>query len=241
MKRLLIFITSIFLLGGCGVTLSTKKLSGVIVTETFNIPDDYSVLKVSHAIDVEYSDEVEVMTVRTDSVVFSDFKFSLSDGELLIGKKSDVVSIYDGDAYLQVLLPVSRKLSHVQISGASTFNSETTLKARDMNIVLSGASSLSAPLQAERISVVVSGASSALVTGKADELSLVASGASKISKSDTYLTATNVTVSASGASSITVGCTDAIVGNASGASKIVYYGDCSSSVSTSGASGLEHR
>ena len=124
-----------------------------------------------------------------------------------------------------------------QASGASSFIGETVISSgTSLHVDLSGASDGKLDVDAPRISVTVSGASNITMSGKTKDFEGGASGASEIKCFN--LLAENSDMEVNGASSAEVYASVKLEGHASGASHIRYKGNASTSISSSGASGV---
>lgn len=239
MKRILLLISSVCLLSGCVFTTALAK-NGPKVEKTYDIPGRYEELKVSHAISVEYASDAEKMTVIADSAISEIFSYRLYD-ECLELKLDMKPGVNYSNASVKVILPVNDRLDDVKVSGASRVKLVTPVTVEDFELRLSGASSFCGVVNADEMDLEVSGASYADIGGKADELGLKVSGASKVSSAGNCISAREVDVDVSGASSVYLKSDGVIKGSVSGASSIVYDGDCRCDVSMSGASRLKAR
>jgi Putative auto-transporter adhesin, head GIN domain len=105
----------------------------------------------------------------------------------------------------------------------------------------SGASNVSiSGIQNDRLSVSASGASKITLRGEAQSLVVDLSGASKLDANE--LQSKNVEVDASGASSASINASETLEADASGASRIAYYGDgVKVNKRTSGASSVSRK
>ena len=229
------FIAAVAMACSCAVTI--KPLSDVEVTRTFEIPDDYTELMISYAVNVDYSSEASVMTVTADSLVMEYFEFGVRNGKLEIGIDDDA-PVFNGGR-IDIILPASTALKSISISGASNFTATETLVSEDFHISLSGASGIRACVDTRNLKVVASGASKADISGTAPVYEVVGSGASHISSKNAYVSAVKASVTLSGASGAYLHCSEELTGTASGASHISYSGDCRSEVEVSGASSAD--
>lgn len=104
----------------------------------------------------------------------------------------------------------------------------------------SGASRLSLAMRCTDWEIECSGASKADAAGSARNCTLEASGASGIQGE--HLVADRCLAKASGASSVRIQCTEQLQAHASGASKVVYSGDCTvGAAQASGASSVSRK
>lgn len=237
MKRIFTFIALAVIMSACNLTVNTKKLSGVIVTEEFEVSRTYKSLKVSQAVNVTCSPDAKEMKVTADSVVLADFEFSCVDGALVIGRKAGVATIYNGIGKIDVVLPVSRFMNSVSVAEASSVSVGELVRALDFTAVVGTASKFDAELQVRNLNLTVSEASAANLSGVVGEqLMATVTTASKLSSESSYLKAEDAYVNISGASKAFFECEEEITGTISGASYLRYFGEGKSSVSVSGAS-----
>lgn len=237
MKRIFTFIALAVIMSACNFTVNTKKLSGVIVTEEFELSRTYKSLKVSQAINVVCSPDVKEMKVTADSVVLEEFDFSCVDGVLEIGRKEGVTTIYNGIGKIDVVVPVSRFLNSVSVSEASSVSVGELVRALDFTAVVGTASKFEAELQVRNLTLTVSEASAANISGiVSKQLMGTVTTASKLSSESSYLKVEDAYVNISGASKAFLSCDDEITGTVSGASYLRYFGEGKSSVAASGAS-----
>ena len=237
MKRFLTFIALAVVMSACNLTVNTKKLSGVIVTEEFDVSRIYNSLKVSQAVNVVCSPDAKEMKVTADSVVLADFVFSYEDGVLAIGRKEGVATIYNGVAKIDVVLPVSRFLNSVSVVEASSVAVGELVRALDFTAVVGTASKFEAELQVRNLTLTVSEASAANLSGIVSKQFMgTITTASKLSSESSYLEVEDAYVNISGASKAVLSCEDEITGTISGASYLRYFGEGESSVAVSGAS-----
>ena len=239
MKRILMFIAFAALMCSCNYTINTKKLSGVIMTKEYDVSRTYKSLKVSQAINVTCSPDVKEMTVIADSVVLDDFVFSCEDGNLVIGRKENTTTIYNGIGNIDVVVPVSRFLNSVNISEASSVRSGELIRAIDFTAVVGTASRFDAELQVMNLTLTVTEASAANLSGIVSKhLMCTLTTASKLSSDESHLEAENAYMNVSGASKAVLSCAEELSGTLSGASYLRYFGDCGCSISVAGASKL---
>jgi hypothetical protein len=142
-------------------------------------------------------------------------------------KPSKKIKVYVGN-------PMYREF---EVSGASDIYSDNQITSTEtVRVGISGASVGKLEIDAPKISVDVTGASNLTMRGRTRDLDAGASGACEIKCFD--LLTENTNIEASGASSAEVYASVKLDGNASGASHIKYKGNATTSISTSGASGV---
>lgn len=234
MKRIFAFFAFIALLCACSVSGSIP--CGPEMTKDFGTVGDYSAVEASGAVAVTYSDTATVMYVTSDSASLDGFRMSLRNGTLSLGRKSGTFGKNGGCGVVHVILPASASLSHVELSGASSFDAELPVESGDFYIRLSGASSFKAEIHVGELDVIASGASGAKLYGTASKASYSVSGASKVSSNDSHVMSDEVSADVSGASKLVAGCSGTVSGSVSGASSFLCHGDCSTDVNVTGAS-----
>ena len=147
--------------------------------------------------------------------------------------KNGVLSIYVdngmwnkwswGDKRIKAYVTVT-DINKIKASGASRVIIADKIKATDLKLQLSGASSLKGQVETATLSLNISGASSTTLNGTTTTLNIDANGASSLKAYD--LIANSCNAEASGASSIRVNVTKEFTKvQASGASSIKYKGD----------------
>jgi hypothetical protein len=124
------------------------------------------------------------------------------------------------EAVVYVAMPVIEK---IMLSGASTIKMIGTIKADNLELLLSGASELSGTLQADNLVMNLSGASDAFLSGAVNQLSVACSGASDVKSYG--LEVNFCTARASGASDILLTIHKQLQANASGASQVLFKGE----------------
>jgi hypothetical protein len=124
-----------------------------------------------------------------------------------------------------------------EISGASDITTENQITSSEtLHVGLSGASGGKMELNSPRISVQVTGASNLTIRGKTKDFEVGGSGACEIKCFE--LLTENSSIELSGASSAEVYASVKLDGSVSGASSIKYKGNAATSISSSGASGV---
>lgn len=113
-------------------------------------------------------------------------------------------------------------VNRIEISGASTFLAENTIKEKGLKIDLSGASKFTGAVVVNNLKVLASGACNYKIEGKAENVKINASGASYVKAFD--LQTNYCTVDASGASDIKVRVESQLEVDASGGSSVSYKG-----------------
>jgi hypothetical protein len=180
-------------------------------------------IEVSGGIDLYLSQaDEEALAVSASTVsAREDIQTEVTDGILKISYRQHGKMWTSGNRKLRAYVAF-RKLDRLKASGASDVIVTGELHADELTIQLSGASDLKADVALKKMNLQQSGASDAKLTGKVTELIVEASGASDF---DGYGLETDIcTVSASGASDVTVTVNKELNAEASGASSIRHRG-----------------
>ena len=128
----------------------------------------------------------------------------------------------DLDAYSASVIDVKASAKEVSIEASKASHIKAELATDDLDCEFSGASAITLLGQVTDADIEISGASTLRADKlRAAELEIECSGASKA-----YVLGVNCTTKASGASHINVECLSMLNATASGASSIIYSGDC---------------
>lgn len=241
MKQLLLFIALVF----AGSLLQAQDLMVVNDknAEVRTINGSFHGIKVSHAIQVfvKQGNDEAVVVSAVDEKWRNRIKVEVKDGILRIWFDNDGVrwNWNMGDKKLRAYVSV-KNLDMIDASGASDVKIDGLLKGNQLNVKLSGASSLKGELSYSKMKVEQSGASGSNVSGRVNELVINSSGASDFKGFD--LTSDYCIAEASGASDIKVTVTKDLKVEATGASDIDYRGGAViSSFKSTGASSVRKR
>ena len=257
MKRLMFVLSTIVLFAFC----SCSEPAGDPITKEFEIAGTYTELDVSSGFNVTVSDAATQITVTTGENVMPKVVVELVGQTLRIYLKPvNVTDLYE----LNVVLPYNADLKSVELSGASSFQSDHALHGQKAEVDLSGSSSFYCDLDADLVDVDLSGgstiegnvnaldfnlglsgASDATLIGQVTMLKLDLSGAShiisRVIENKYSLVCGNCKGEISGASSAYIHCDGSINVDLSGASDLHYSGDADTSGSTtSGGSNIYH-
>ena len=127
------------------------------------------------------------------------------------------------------------QLSDLTVSGASRGTVSDFNSTEDLDITVSGASKVTGDITAGNVEFDISGASTIQLEGSGNDMDAIVSGASRFNLDD--FTVNNADVNFSGASSGTVNLNGRLDANLSGASRLWYIGEpTSTDINTSGAS-----
>lgn len=160
-------------------------------------------------------------------------------------------------AAARVIVKPTISCKELDLEATSASVIEVTTAANEVSIDASGASTIKAELTADDLDIDLSGASVATLTGQVTDAEIDLSGASTL-RAEKMRTATldlecsgaskasaigvQCTTQASGASAINVECLQLLNASASGASSIIYSGDCQVNIiSNTGASSIRKK
>lgn len=172
------------------------------------------------AVYVTFSSTEEKVEIETNVNLHQHLETEVTSGRLRIRVKPNI-SI-QGPAVLNAYITTAA-IDFYRGSGATDFRIDDKLVAQEVEIDLSGASSLVGEIEAERLDVNLSGASELDLSGLADVVDVRASGASEIGS---YSFQTNdLDVNLSGGSEVELTVEDKISITASGGSVLRYRGN----------------
>ncbi|GJM30914.1 MAG: hypothetical protein DHS20C17_35490 [Cyclobacteriaceae bacterium] len=179
-----------------------------------------------HQVVIEAEDDI-IEKVRTEvkgSVLHIDMKWDWSWGD------NHEVTIYiDFD-----------QLESLEVSGASEVKAETSIRADDLDIRVSGAGDMTLEIDSESLEVVVSGAGDLDISGTTKTQNVRLSGAGDYKAQN--LKSRYTQAKASGAGSAVVFASEEIDAYASGAGSVKYYGNPERVISdASGAGSISRR
>ena len=207
-----VFLTSCFVESG-------TKGSGNVTTEQIKIPDSFTGIKTSAAVNV-------ILTQNDTFSISSEMDDNLHE-LLQVSVENEILTItfsekiYDTKARkIYVSLPV---LTSLRCSSASSVHSTNTFDIEELNIETSSASTINIDVDANTINVVSSSASNVNIEGSTVDLSLNASSASTINTLS--LSAENIDAEASSAADIKAFTSDTIFAKASSGASIICEGN----------------
>ena len=213
----------------------TVDESGRTVTREFDLRG-FDSLDISAAFEVDLRQEdTYSVVVRIDEAFLSDLRVVMTGSLLRIGFRPGLrINTRGNRPYASVSLP---DLKRLELSGAALARLADFRLDRDLELALSGASSVEGALEARDLRIEASGASDLLLRGAARDLELDGSGASTIELEE--LEVQDARVELSGASSATVLAAGRLDLQASGASHLYYLGSPTmGKIETSGASSI---
>ena len=213
MKKIFLFtlIASVFLFNGCSGIVGNGKA----VEEIRPVSPAYRGIVVEKAIRVIISDEVTDIHVRADELFMPYLKTFIDEDNMLVVTYSKGIIGYSSVA-TEVTVPYHSLIADFRASGASRIDSESEMTLNQASFEASGASHLN-------------------FMGSAINCQVKLSSASRFQRFD--FTAITLNCELSGASRVEITCEGAMKVKASGASKVLYKGNCViTSIETSGAS-----
>jgi hypothetical protein len=207
---------------------------GSMRTQTYDYTD-FTRVDVGYAFRVEItrSDSYSISITAPENV-FNVIQVSKVGETLKIGLTAPVPM---RGAKAEITMPDLRALN---LSGATKGTITNFSSSNDLNLEMSGASSLEGDIQAGDTVVRLSGASKAKLEGSGKDINVNASGASSIDLS--RFPVNNAQVLLSGASNGTVNLNGRLDADLSGASKLSYIGEPTmGNINTSGASTISKK
>jgi hypothetical protein len=234
-KSLIPLLAAIFLIGCAQVTLSG---SGNVVTQEEAI-SDFDGVDISNSFSVEITQgENFKVVIRVDDNIVEHLNVDKRGSTLRIGlKPTTSYTILDATMEAEVTMP---ELSELELSGNSDANISGFESLQSLVVDLSGNSRLQGDIQAGDTRIDASGNSSATISGSAEDVSVDASGSSEVDLAD--FPASDGTVNASGASTVTVNLSGRLDVDASGASDVYYLGNPEmGNIDSSGSSNIQSR
>ena len=222
--------------------VSCSEWAGDPITQKFSIDGTYTELEVEDAFDVVVSDTATMISITAGENVMP---------KVRVVNNGDKLSIYlkgwasNRGKDMTVIIPYNADLKKVDLSGASDFYSEFPLTGQNVEIELSGSSSVKGNVTASELELDMSGASDAMLTGQVSTLKLGLSGASSLKRSIVgshyAFVCDNCEGSMSGSSDAYIHCDGSITVSLSGASDLYYTGSAvTRGSSTSGSSNIVH-
>lgn len=231
---LILWLAGIFMFLGTGAD-TMKKLKESNIFSTYGEYDSLSnnpnfisenrTLAQFHSIDASNAVEIELtqqptqaLSVSTLSEYLPQIKTEVVDGVLRIYSTENLIR-----PAVKVKIGVD-SLTSIKGNGAASFDFKNGFNVKNLNIQLEGASKIDLNINsAQKLVINISGASQLEAEGVADTLMISGRGASKIEADD--LRSNVVKVDLSGASKAEIYASDEFDGKASGASKIVCFGN----------------
>jgi len=205
--------------------------SGNLETEEYAFTD-FTKVEIGTAFEFEINQSSSYsINVTADDNVMEYVRVS-QDGQTLTIRLRRFISIGPVTLRASVTMP---QLHGLTASGASHGTVSNFSSNEDLDITVSGASRLTGDITAGNVEFGISGASTIQLEGSADDIDANVSGASRFNLDDFIVN--NADVNFSGASSGTVNLNGRLDANLSGASRLWYIGEpTSTDINTSGGS-----
>ena len=232
--KILYPLLAIFLLIGCAQVTITG--SGNVVAQEEAITDfDKVDISQSFNVDITQGENFSVV-VRVDDNLVKRLNVVKQGSTLKIGlDPNQSYTIRNATMEAEVTMP---ELVGLDVSGNSNARLSGFESTNSLVVDLSGNSELHGDIQAGDTRFDVSGNSSITLSGSAGDISVDASGSSVVDLAD--FPATDGTVNASGASTVTVNLSGRLDADASGSSDVYYLGDPElGRTDTSGSSSIQ--
>jgi hypothetical protein len=260
MKKIMIVLmmAALLVMTGCTVQMNEAR-DGQLVEKTYDY-NDFTALDISSAFDVEVLEGDYRVVLEVDDRYLHDLKVKQRGGVLEIGLDGGFhFSLFDMGTKMKATITMP-KLDALEATGATNVYIDSPMTfGDDVQITLTGASTLKGDIEAKKISfdlagaatydghveteslrAEIVGASNMNVSGSSKAASIDSVGASGFEGND--FTTGKLEAEASGASSIELEATEAVDLNASGASNITVHGTPRVvSQDSSGASSIDVR
>jgi hypothetical protein len=197
----------------------TSESMGALEPYSTFLMDDFTEIRASSALDIvlRQGASCEVQIEAEDESDRQYVKYQVRQGVLELSLRKGI----RGNK-LKVIVTV-RDLDRVDLSGAVDLRSEGVLRLDDLDLRLSGASSIDLHLVLDELEVRSSGSSDIELRGSCNEFDLRTSGASSVDAFD--FEAKHCEIHASGASNIEIAVEKELELEADGASEIRYKGN----------------
>jgi len=225
-------ISTMLVLRGCPGGLIG---SGNLETEAYDFTD-FTEVEIGSAFEFEIKQSGSYsINVTADDNVMEYVQVSKDGQTLKIGLRTGL-GIFLGPVSATLRASVTMpQLSGLTVSGASRGTVSGFSSTEDLDITVSGASRVTGDITAGNVGFGISGASTIQLEGSANDIDANVSGASHFNLE--AFTVHNADINFSGASSGTVNLNGRLDANVSGASRLWYMGEpTSTDINTSGAS-----
>ena len=179
MKNILytFIIISLF---SCQEFVNQKKGNGQVTTSKREVTEDFTKIETSEAIAVEIEQsENNSIEVETDSNLQNHVKTTISNGVLKISLDKNMIVCNELIVRVKI-----KELKEIESSSASSIKSNTVFKGKNLNIIVSSASTIDMEVEYENITVEASSTGDITLRGKALKLEANASSASTIDASE---------------------------------------------------------
>lgn len=227
MKKYFVLLISAILFSCCYFEKENVELTGQTEQKTLSI-GSFSRLDVQNGVEIIICDTISEPYAETD-IALSDYLQVVQTGKkLVIGYKRNLC--WMGDGVSRVWLPSDKaELHNIHISGASSVHLSEPITSKNVEMHLSGASTLYATLHSNAVEAHISGSSHAFLSGEAETMKAYISGASalhsEMQNSQYTFDVTRFSGHLSGSSVAYIHCDGLIEAELSGASILFYSGN----------------
>ncbi len=176
--------------------------------------------------------EQESLVIHADDNLLPYIVAGVDDGELIIGpkKNTNLISKLGIDYYLVV-----KEIDHIELSGALELETRS-LKAKRLELELSGATKVKARVAVDELLVQASGAAKLYIEGFAKKQTIEIAGSMHYDAG--RLQSKSALVEASGASRVTIAVDKSLDVQASGVAVVSYNGNPKTKIESLGASSV---
>lgn len=201
--------------------MKTKILALLCVLSTFSYAQEKKTLSAFAKLQVNSALSVYLQKSDTPYVIadMGVVKVDVNNNTLVLGMNKKNSS---NDNATKVTVGYTQ-IDQVTVGGASSVKNGDTLRANNLQITTSGASSCKLILTCNEVSCAASGASEIILSGKANQIKAETEGASTLKSVD--LLANEADVNTSGVSTAKVYASKKLKGNTSGASNLKFSGN----------------
>ena len=172
----------------------------------------------------------ETLTVTADKNVLPHIKTDIYGRQLHVGIEDNVNIITQAPINYYAVV---KSLDAITASGTINVEAKNTIRARLLNVNMSGSTQMNASMEVEKLIANCSGSSKTTLHGTATDQDVKTSGASRYNAAN--LRSNNVCSKTSGASIVQLLAMQELYGHASGASNVTYSGAAQNNIKTSGA------
>jgi hypothetical protein len=228
---LIIALTAIAALPACDMVHCVHG-SGNKVTENRKVAD-FTRIKADGDFKIVLKQDSSLnVAINADDNVMKIIETNVTGGRLHIHTKQHLCS--SGEITITVGI---RNLEEIKSSGAMNISSDGTIKVKDINFDLAGASKVTLDLNAANVTANGSGATEMDLKGQATSAGISTSGVSKLNALDFVVS--NYEIQSSGASDSKVNALQTLKISSSGVASVKYKGHPSISQDKSGALSVE--
>jgi hypothetical protein len=218
---------SVFALSSCINGLNYEKGNGKIIKQDRTL-SPFSSIEISGAYSVYVKqDSIQSVSVEADENLLPLITTKVENNKLVIDNKKNIHGSKDLKIYISVA-----ECDDISISGDVEFNSDGKIKAKEMDVDISGMGNLNMIVELQSLSIECSGSGNLNLSGTAENVNADLSGASDISAY--YLLTKYFKLSSSGAGKANINVSEKLDIDISGASTVNYKGNPSINQNISG-------